>query len=263
MFDPILPLSGVGGWRFLQQTYDSQFEAFTQSVELQREADYFRENIGNVSSADELVSDYRLLSVALSAFSLEDDIDSKFFIQKILQEGTVSDDALATKLSDSHYTEFAQAFGFGPGETLQLSDPAFIDTILDRYEAVEFEIATGEQDETMQNALYAERLMGDLASSDISSNSKWYTVMGDTQLRTLFETAFNLPSEFAQIDIDQQLGVFKERAQKEFGTDDLSIFSDPEILQDLVTKYVARDQVANMNGSYSSNSIALSLLGVG
>lgn len=260
MFQPVIPLSGLGGWRFLQQTYDSQFAAFTQSAQLQRDSDYFRENIGNVETAEDLVSDYRLLTITLGAFSLQDDINSQFFIRKILEEGTTNEDSLANRFTDPNYKELSEAFGFGPGETLKIGEPLFAETIIDQYEAIKFEIAAGEQDESMRYALYAEREMGDLAVDDMSNDAKWYTIMGDAPLRNIFEKALNLPSSFGEIDLEQQLGVFKERAEKEFGTDDLSVFSDPASIQDLITKYVVRNQIADFNASYSSNAIALTLL---
>jgi hypothetical protein len=260
MFQPVIPISGLGGWRFLQETYDSQFDAFTQSIELQRDADYFRENIGNITTAEELVSDRRLLTVALGAFNLQDDIDSKFFIKKILEEGSVNDDALANRFSDPRYKEMSQAFGFGPGEFLKVGETAFVEAIIDRYERIEFEVAAGEQDESMRYALYAEREMSLLADEDMSNDAKWYTLMSEAPLRSMFETALNLPSEFGQIDLDQQLSVFKSRAKKEFGSDDLNIFSDPAVVQDLITKYIVRDQLADFNAGYSSNAIALTLL---
>lgn len=260
MFQPVIPMSGLGGWRFLQQTYDSQFKAFTQSAQLQRDSEYFRENIGSIETAEDLVSDRRLLTVALGAFGLQDDINNRYFIRKIFEEGTVNDDALANRFSDPRYKEMSQAFGFGPGEYLKVGEPVFADVIVSRFEAIEFEIAAGQQNEAMRFALYAEREMGDLAQSDMSNDAKWFTLMGDPPLRTLFEKALNLPSAFGQIDLDQQLGVFKERAKKEFGSDDLSIFADAAVVQDLITKYVVRDQIAQFNSSYSSNAIALTLL---
>lgn len=260
MFQPVIPIGGLGGWRFLQQTYDNQFKAFTESNQLQRSSDYFRENIGKVTSAEELVADRRLLTVALGAFGLQDDINSKFFIRKILEEGTVNDDALANRFSDPRYKEMSQAFGFGPGEFLKVGEPVFAETIIDRFERIEFEVAAGEQNEAMRFALYAEREMGSLAQEDMSNDAKWFTLMGEPPLRNLFEKALNLPKAFGQIDLDQQLSVFKERASKEFGTDDLSIFSDPEKVQDLITKYVVRDQISQFNSNFSSNAIALTLL---
>jgi hypothetical protein len=260
MFQPVIPISGLGGWRFLQQTYDSQFKAFSESTQLQRDTDYFRENIGQVETAEQLVADRRLLTVALGAFGLQDDINSKFFIRKILEEGSVNDDALANRFSDPRYKEMSQAFGFGPGEYLKVGQPVFAEAIIDRFRTIEFEIAAGEQNESMRFALYAEREMGSLAAEDMSNDAKWFTLMGEPPLRNLFEKALNLPSAFGQIDLDQQLSVFKDRAKKEFGSDDLSIFSDPTKVQDLITKYIVRDQISQFNTNYSSNAIALTLL---
>ena len=100
MFQPLVPTGGLAGWRFLQRTYDTQFEAFNQSVSLQRDTDYFRENIGQVTTAEALVSDRRLLSVALGAFGLQDDVDNRYFIRKVLEEGSVNEDALAVRFAD-------------------------------------------------------------------------------------------------------------------------------------------------------------------
>ncbi|MEM9127018.1 MAG: flagellar protein, partial [Pseudomonadota bacterium] len=87
-FQPVIPSGGVVGWRFLQRTYEAQIDSFSQSGVNQRETQYFLENISNVLTAEDLVSDRRLLQVALGAFGLEEDLDNRFFIQKILQDGT-------------------------------------------------------------------------------------------------------------------------------------------------------------------------------
>jgi len=102
-FQPIIPLTGYTGWRFLQRTLDNQKSAFENDATIQRATEYFKENIGKVQNAEDLVSDRRLLSVALGAFGLDDDIDNKFFIQKILEEGTFDDSSLANRLSDSAF----------------------------------------------------------------------------------------------------------------------------------------------------------------
>lgn len=260
MFQPVIPTSGLNGWRFLQRTYDAQFEAFTKSVELQRDSDYFRENITNVTKAEDLVSDRRLLSVALGAFGLQDDINNRYFIRKILEEGTTSDDALANKFADPRYAELSQAFGFGPQEFLKVGEPLFVEAMVARFETARFEIAAGEQDESMRIALYAEREMPQIATMEGSNDAKWFTIMGEPPLRQLFEKALNLPEAFGQIDIDQQLKVFKERAQSVFGTSELADFTDPDLIQDAVTKYVVRNQINSFSAGLSSGSIALSLL---
>ena len=87
MFQPIVPTGGLAGWRFLQRTYDTQFEAFSKSVSLQRDTDYFKENIAEATTAEALVSDRRLLTVALGAFGLQVRRDLKQVREEGLMHG--------------------------------------------------------------------------------------------------------------------------------------------------------------------------------
>ncbi len=260
MFQPVIPSGGLVGWRFLQRTYDAQLDAFSSSASLKRDSDYFAETIDKVGSAEELVSDRRLLTVALGAFGLQDDIDNRFFIQKVLEEGTTAEGSLALRLSDTRYGEMSAAFAFGPGEVRSLSEADFAQDIVARYQSTAFEVAAGAQDNTMRVALYGQREVPALATSDRSIDAMWFTVLGDPPMRQLFETALNLPSSFGQIDIDQQLSVIKERAESVLGSSDLSQFSDDDAVEDLITKFVVRDQVRSLNTGLTSGSIALSLL---
>ncbi|MEM6564837.1 MAG: DUF1217 domain-containing protein, partial [Pseudomonadota bacterium] len=240
--------------------YDTQFEAFSQSSQLTRATDYFAQNINGVSTAEDLVSDRRLLEVALGAFGLQDDIDNRFFIQKILEEGTTSDDALANRFSDTRYQEFSAAFGLGPGESSGIGTDDFAAEIIARFQASSFEVATGEQDDDMRIALFAQREIPALVGDEMSNDAKWFTIMGQPPLRAVFEKALNLPEAFGQVDIDQQLLVFKQRARAVFGSDEISQFSNEDAVQDLITKYVVRSQLDSFNTSTSSASIALTLL---
>ena len=260
MFQPVIPGTGLAGWRFLQQTYDRQFEAFTKSPTLNRDTEYFLETISGITTAEEFVADRRIMTVALGAFGLEDDLDNRFFIRKILEEGTVDPESLANRFSDPRYAELSQSFGFGPGEFLKTGQPQFAQAIVNRFQAASFEIAAGEQDSAMRVALYAQRDLDSVVNEDISDDAKWFGIMGDPPMRELFEKALGLPSEVAQIDIDQQLELFKEKARALFGSDEVSQFADKDIQQDLITKFVVRDQLASFNTGTSSGSIALMLL---
>lgn len=260
MFQPVLVSSGLLGWQFLQSTYDRQAAAFNQSAQIKRDTDYFAEKIGAVTTAEDLVSDRRLLSVALGAFGLQDDINNRFFIQKMLEEGTTASDALANRFTDTRYRDLSEAFGLGPGEVRGALTPGFADGIIERFQAASFEIAAGQQDETMRLALYAERIVPEITSTDGSENQKWFSIMGQPPLRQVFETALGLPSAFGQVDIDQQLEVFKERAESILNVSDPTEFSDPEVLDNLVSTYLARTQLDSIGGGASGASIALTLL---
>ncbi|MBA84298.1 DUF1217 domain-containing protein [Thalassobius sp. S69A] len=257
-FQPIVPASGLVGWNFLERTYETQTEVFNSSVVITRDTEYFEANISKVQSAEDLVSDRRLMRVALGAFGLQDDINNTYFIRKILEEGTIEPGSLANKMSDSRYADFSEAFGFDLGiANTQLSD--FADKIIAKYRAQEFEIAVGEQDEDMRLALNAQRELTELAESDASERARWFQIMGNTPLRTVMETALGLPDSFAQIDLDQQLEVFTEKAKQQLGMDSISDLSDDETMNKLVERFLLRSQVSNF-ASTNSASIALTLL---
>jgi len=260
MFQPVIPSGGISGWRFLQRTYDAQLETFGQSAQIQRETDHFKEKIAGITTAEDLVADRQLLTVALGAFGLSDDIDNKFFIKKMLEEGSTADDALANRFTDTRYSDMVAAFGFGPSEITRTGFTLFTDEIIEKYQVNQFETATGEQDESMRIALYAQRELVDVVSEEGSDAQKWFTIMGQPPLRSLFETALGLPSAVAQVDIDRQLEIFQDRADSIFGSPSPAQFSDPEKLEDLVTQYLARAQIQSIGSGSSSAAIALTLL---
>lgn len=260
MFQPVIPTGGVAGWRFLQRTYDTQLETFGQSAQIQRETDHFRDKIAQITSAEDLVADRQLLTVALGAFGLSDDIDNKFFIKKMLEEGSIADDALANRFTDTRYSELVAAFGFGPSEVTRTGISLFTDEIIEKYQVNQFEAATGVQDESMRIALYAQRELVEVVSEEGSEAQKWFTIMGQPPLRSLFETALGLPSAVAQVDIDKQLEIFQDRAQSIFGSSSAAQFTDPEKVENLVTQYLARAQINSIGTGASSTAIALTLL---
>jgi hypothetical protein len=259
MFQPIVPLSGYTGWRFLERTLEAQQETFNQGEQITRATDYFREEIGSISTAKELVDDRRLLEVALGAFGLDEDINNKYFIQKVLEDGTLDDDALANRLADSRYQAFSEAFGFGNFDVPRTALSDFPDEIITGYETGQFEVAVGDLDTDLRLALSLEGSLADINSGTSSDTTRWYTMMGNAPLREVFETALNLPSTFSQIDLDKQLEIFKERADSQFGSDQMADFADPERQEDLIRLFLIRSEAANLQGT-SSGSIALTLL---
>ena len=259
-FQPVVPLSGYTGWLFMSRTADSQKAAFNDSAPVQRVTDNFREKIGEIKTADQLVNDRALLSVALGAFGLDEDIDNRFFIRKILEDGTTEQDALANRLADPRYAALSDAFGFGSTTgVVRTGFSFFADEIIDRYEAKQFERAVGEQDNDMRLALNLGPALNDILDGGGSNNGQWFSMMGNGPLRTIFETALGLPSSIAQIDLDQQLTSFKEKSEAVFGTDKLSDFNDPVKRQELLRMFLIRSE-ANSASSLSGNNIALTLM---
>lgn len=257
---PLIPLGGYAGWRFLSASLDTQLARFSQSPVAARDMEYFRAEIGKITSAEELVSDFRLLRVALGAFGLQDDLPNRAFIRKVLADGVTADDALANRLSDKRYRAFSEAFGFGGPLPPRTGTVAFADRILARFERQEFERAVGEQNPDLRLALNAVRELPEIAARGLRDSTAWLTVMGNPPLRTVFETAFGLPKSIGTLDLDQQLDAFRTGAERRFGTGDFAQFAAPERVEDLIRSFTLRSEAASTPSSLTRGFVALTLL---
>ncbi|MEV8465967.1 DUF1217 domain-containing protein [Fluviibacterium sp. DFM31] len=256
-FQPILPHGGLGGWRFLQRTMDRQQALQQADPALQRAEARFRHKISEVQTAADLVQDRALRSVALQAFGLGDDVDNVFFIQKVLEGGTLARDSLANRLSDPRYAALADAFGFGNLGRPRTQIPGFADEILDAFRQQGFETAIGEKNADLRLALGLERELGSVLDRAKGNDARWFSLMGSPPLRRVFETALNLPSSLGRMDVDRQLDLFKSRAEQVFGSSVLGDFSDANRLDDLRTRFLL---VGEANGTAIASSPALTLL---
>jgi hypothetical protein len=256
-FQPFVPVGGLVGWRYLKRTLPMQQEAFARQPILRRDLDDFRDRIGQVRTAQALVSDYRLLRVALGAFGLSDDIASKHLIRTVLEEGTLKPDALANRLSDKRYRDLSRAFGFGdfPVPNTALSD--FADRIAARYTRLSFEEAVGRGDETMRLALNAEREMTSLAAETGSDRTRWFRLMGTPPLRKVFEEALGLPASFGALDLDRQLGEFRARAAARFGTGEIAELAEPQTLGRILDRFAAIRGAAQSAQTVTSPALVL------
>lgn len=259
-FAPILPLEGYVGWRFLQRTLDKQQAAHAAAPAAQRDEAYFRERIGSIKTAEDLVADRRLLKVALTAFGLQDDLPNRAFIQKVLESPAKESGSFVNRLSDKRYQQLNKAFGFGDTYVSWNQMDGFADKTLRTFRDRSFEIAVGEQSESMRLALSLERDLADLAGQKSSEATRWYTVLGTPNLRKVFETAFMLPSSFGTLDIDRQVEVLRSRTAKLTGSDDIGQFTDPTKMETLVRRYFLSEQVGQIQNSMQYGSGALQLL---
>ena len=258
-YQPVIPFSGNLGWGFLSRTRAAQQQAFNSSSTLQRDTAYFREKIASVKSPEDLVADRRLLSVALGAFGLDDDINNKFFVRKVLSEGALSPDAFANRLADKRYLNMAKAFAFdlSPPNTA-LSD--FPDKIISAYQTRQFEVAVGNLDDNLRLALGFGRELEDLASRGLSETAAWFTIMGTPPLRAVFEGALGLPVQTGALDVDRQLDIFRQKSLSAFGTTNPLDLTEPDVQEKLIRKFLLRADINAFSTSTAPGSVALSLL---
>lgn len=259
-FQPVLPLEGYTGWTFLKRTMVRQQAVQLAAPVQQRDEAYFRDRIGKIKTAEQLVSDKRLLRISLTAFGLEGDVNSKAFIQKVLEGGTLKDGSLANKLADKQYQKLSSAFGFGDFSVPRTKISTFPDEILSQFRARSFETAVGAQNNTYRLALNAERELPILAAKGTSDTARWYAILGNPPLRDVVQTALGLPKSFAAIDLDQQVSVLREKSEATFGSPAVSQFADPTRLDALVRRFLLRAEAQAQGTGLSPAAIALTLL---
>jgi hypothetical protein len=89
----------------------------SQQADVSKDSAYYKDNIGKVTSVDDLLNDHRLYTYATKAYGLEDMAYAKAFLRKVLESDLSDANSFANKLSDKRYREFASAFPFGTTNT--------------------------------------------------------------------------------------------------------------------------------------------------
>jgi Protein of unknown function (DUF1217) len=153
---PVMP--AMLGYRMVEASFDKQEAAFRNSAPVKREIDYFKTAIAKVTSADDLVKDYRLFRFVLSAYGLDSQIDAKAFMKKVLAQDPNDSDSLSNKLTDSRYSDIAKAFNFYNVGNANLKKSSFIDGLVDKYVTAEFEKSTERNNPGVRLALYFKRM---------------------------------------------------------------------------------------------------------
>lgn len=259
-FAPAIPFGGLAGFRFVERTFDKQFEVFNKSPDIEREVANFRDAAQNLTSIDQLMADRRVLSVILGAFGLDDDIDKRAFIRKVIEEGTLSEDAFANRLVEPAYREMSEALGFGDfGGMLVFENTR--ENIVSRFRERQFELAVGDVDLDMRLALNFRREAANIVEKASNDNIAWLGLLGSPPLRQVVEGALNLPSGFASIDLDKQVEELSKRAESTLGISSPKELLDGEIMDDAIERFLLTQQVRNGVTSSSTNgAIALTLL---
>jgi hypothetical protein len=105
-------ISTYMNYQLITRDLDASLNRVQSQPMVQRETEYYLENIKKVTSIDEFLADDRLFRYAMKAHGLEDMAYAKAFMRKILEEGLTDPNAFANRLTDNRYKEFARSFDF-------------------------------------------------------------------------------------------------------------------------------------------------------
>lgn len=259
-YQPVIPLGGVAGWAFLNKTKGRQSTSFANSPEIKRDIAYFQANIGAIKSAKGLVANRKLLKVALGAFGLDGDLNKRFFIRKVLEEGAASPKAMANRLVDKRYVQLTNAFGFGSTPGRRNGQIGFSASIVNAYKAREFEIAVGKSDDSLRLAMSFQREIAGIAKQSGQGNTGWYKILGSPPTRKVFEEAFRLPAAFSALGLDRQITILKDKVQSLYGSKSTDVFLNQDNVQSILQKFLVTRDISGQTTNLSGQSAALVLL---
>ncbi|MDD7971729.1 DUF1217 domain-containing protein [Roseinatronobacter alkalisoli] len=259
-FQPVIPIGGLAGWAFLNKTRERQEASFTAAPAVKNDLAHFRQNFAAISSTEDLVKDRRSFRVILSAYGLEDDINSGAFIRKIIDDGVDDRKALANRLTDRRYKALAQDLGFLTAGSKTVAPGDLKERIAAQFQSRSFERAVGAQNQDMRMALALQRELPDLVQGYASDNAQWFAVLGNAPMRKVMETALGLPKEFGALDVDQQVVRLKSSVSRRFNVSNLQALSEPENMDKLIKRFLVMSQIREMQVSMSPASVALTLL---
>lgn len=252
-------LSGIAGWRALQNSESRQIAAISANPQVQRSIGYFRDNLSSAASADDVVGDYRLLKVALTAYGLEADLPNKAFIRKVLESDIADDKSFVNRLSDKRYLRMARAFNLSGDAGIAISK-ATVDQVADSYIKREYETRVGEGDENLRLALNARRELQSFAGRTSSDKTLWYEVLGNPPLRKVFEGAFGFGPTYSKLPVDRQLSEYMKAADRVLASDSFMTISTDAGIDKLITNFLARSQMLTGGTGQNRYSAALALL---
>src|SRR5208337_3221128 len=89
---------------------------------------YYQANIGKVTSIQDFVGNYRLLSYALDAYGLGNEVNSTALVTQVLEGGVSNPKILANTLSNPNWAKFAAAFNFVGAGAASVSTASAIKT---------------------------------------------------------------------------------------------------------------------------------------
>jgi hypothetical protein len=218
------------GYQLIAKDIGKSLERVQSQPVVERETEYYLENISKMKTIKEFVGNSRLFNYAMKAHGLEDMAYAKAFMVKALEGGIDDPDAFANKMTDPKYRDFVEAFNFARyGETATIFTKAQQGTV-DKYLRQTLEQNAGADNEGVRLALYFDRKASTIDNA--------YEILADPALTKVVYTALGLPSTFQGADIDKQAALIEDRI-------DFADFKDPELKGEFLKRFTSLWEVDN------------------
>lgn len=203
---------------------------------------YFLANIGKVKTVNDLINNDKLYSFVMKAFGLNDMINAKGLIRKVLEGGISSPKSLANTLNDPRYKALATAFDFAANGTNTTSSVTLQNTTVSNYVEQTLEANVGQQNQGAQMALYFQRIAPHITSA--------YSILGDKTLLSVVQTALGLSPSMSFASIDVQARMITSQLN-------IADLQNPTKLQQFIERFTANYDANNTTSQSTNPTLAL------
>jgi len=221
----------------------SRYQAMTAAEPAVKSATaYYEANIGSVKSIKDLVGNYRLLSYALSAYGLGDQINATALVTKVLEGGVSNPKSLANTLPNSAWKAFAAAFNFAGDGAPSAASASAVETTTNDYVEQQLESDQGAQNVGVELALYFQRVAPTVTSE--------YGILADPNLLEAAQTIFGLSPATGAENLDTQAQMLSKLMP-------LSDLQDPAKLKQLTERFTAMYDLTYGPGSGATTNLTV------
>lgn len=199
----------------------------------------FYAGLENIRTADDLARNWRVLSVGLRAFDLGHLTGQEKAIVAALK-GDTRALSLANAKDRENFAAFKAVFAFGRD-----GNPTTAPLVRDAEKTIQayirqvLEVDIGNDDNNVRLALNFQRRAADIKSP--------FDILADDALAAVVRTAFGIPAESAQADLDAQARLITSQV-------DIKDFQDPEKVEKLIRRFLL---LADVEAGASSPILSL------
>lgn len=203
---------------------------------------YFKAHIADVHSVEDLMKNYKLLSYALKAFGLEEMVNSRALVRKVLDGGVTDPKSLANKMNDARFKEFATAFDFKTYGAQTTARAEASSDIVGRFTRQTLETEAGVSNESVRLALYFTRKAPSIKTA--------YDILADKALLQVVRTTLGMPESMSLQNIDTQAKILDKKVK-------YADFQDAAKTRHFVQRFAAMADMNNSQAVGASSGLAV------
>lgn len=220
-----------------------EFETFKERSDIKNDVEYYKQNIGDVKSLDDLFKNHRLFTFILSAYDLDSDAQFPGKIRKIIESDLADPNSLANRFQDPRYQQLAKDISFSILGTTKLTLGSTTEDMVKKFQQVSYEKHLDQQAPGVRAAIEFGRRIKDV--------SQTIQLLGDSVLREVVTVGNNIPKELAFQETASQITALEKKV------DVNSLKNDPNEIEKLITRYLTFKDA----GASNPNSYLLNLFG--